>query len=138
MNWLTAGLWVLVFLPLLTQAADDDFELEFFIKQKSTISDFPFQAIGQEELSDAAIEGALKATSTGAIEKSGKPAYAEQNDSSEKRKQSELEPVNTEPTIDDILKYGQEPPSIPQLPQEPFAIPDGRTYGGHSFKAFER
>ena len=42
---------------------DEDADLEdfFSIRQKSTLSDFPLQEIAAEELSNAAIEGALQA-----------------------------------------------------------------------------
>ena len=60
-------------------ADDDDLDLEFeFARhQKSTLENFPMQAIDQKGLSDTAIEGALL-VQTGGTQKSeqnGKPIY---------------------------------------------------------------
>ena len=115
--------------------ADDD--LEFYFKQKSTLDNFPLKEIGQEELSEAVIEGALQASSAGSIGNTGKPAYAEQKDIDEKRSKSELKAEINGPKLDDILKFSQNIPEIPQIPQQPFEIPNGRTYAGHSFNAVE-
>jgi len=107
-------------------ADEDDLEFDFRIKQKSTLADFPMQEIGADELSNAAIAGALQATSADEQEKTGKPAYAQELEDSEKRKQEELEEPNNEQQPDDILKYSQAIPILIEIPQEPFKLPNGR------------
>lgn len=107
-------------------ADEDDLEFDFSIKQKSTLADFPMQEIGADELSSAAIAGALQATSADAQEKTGKPAYAQELEDSEKRQQEELEEPNNEQRPDDILKFSQAVPILIEFPQEPFKLPNGR------------
>jgi len=107
-------------------ADEDDLEFDFRIKQKSTLADFPMQEIGADELSNAAIAGALQATSADEQEKTGKPAYAQELEDSEKRKQEELEEPNNDQQPDDILKYSQAIPILIEIPQEPFKLPNGR------------
>ena len=124
-------------LMLISSVSLAEDELEFYFKQKSTMDSFPLEEIGQEELAEAVIEGALRASSAGAIEKTGKPAYAEQHDIDEKRSKSELSVELTEPQADETQKFHLYIPEQPQIPQQPFEIPNGRTYEGHSFKAFE-
>jgi len=135
---LTSTVSLLILLASVSQADEDDFEFEFFIKQKSTISDFPFQEIGQDELSEAAIDGALKASSAGIAEKKGKPAYAEQQDDTEKQQQSELEPIEIVPNEDDLLRFSQNNSLAPAMQGDPFYNAAGRNYEGHSFNAVER
>ena len=96
-------------------ADEDDLEFDFRIKQKSTLADFPMQEIGADELSNAAIAGALQATSADEQEKTGKPAYAQELEDSEKRKQEELEEPNNEQQPDDILKYSQAIPILIEI-----------------------
>ena len=105
---------------------EDDFEFDFSIRQKSTLADFPMQEIGADELSNAAIAGALQATSADEQEKTGKPAYAQELEDSEKRKQEELVGPDNEQTAEDILKFSQSIPIQIEIPREPFKIPDGR------------
>jgi len=112
--------------PTYVYADEDDLEFDFRIKQKSTLADFPMQEIGADELSNAAIAGALQATSADEQEKTGKPAYAQELEDSEKRKQEELEEPNNEQQPDDILKYSQAIPILIEIPQEPFKLPNGR------------
>lgn len=136
---LSLGFLILISLSAVIHAEEDDFEFDFYIKQKSTIEDFPFQEIGQDQLSDAAIAGALQSTSAGTGEKKGKPAYAEQKDKSEKQQQSELESSEDAPSIDDIRRFSQlNTPTAPIIQADPLYDPAGVTYQGHNFDAVER
>ena len=113
----------------------DDLDFDFSIRQKSTISDFPMQEIGQEELSNAAIAGALQ---TYDAEKSDKPIYEEQDDKNEKRKKIELTKNDEKPDIDDYLKFKHNQTSIPQFQQPTYNTPNGRSYNGHNTATVER
>ncbi len=128
------------FAVIATAGAEEelDWELDFNIERKSTIEDFPMQEIGQEELSDAAIGGALQATSSGLAGASGKPAFEEQNERSNRQKKSELDLEPEAVTADDLLRFSQGVPEPIPYSQGPLVIPNGRTYGQLNNTAFER
>ncbi len=122
----------------LAESGDEyDFELDFGIKQKSTIENFPLQEVGQDTLSDAAIAGALRSTNAGNADQSGKPAYAEQNEVSEKQKKSELDLDREKVRLEDLVQtIPSLPPSV-QFDQQPFSMPNGRMVNNNN-SAFER
>jgi hypothetical protein len=118
---------------------DEDEDLEYFFstRQKSTISDFPLQEIGGEELSNAAIAGALRANnSSGSL--TAKPIYEQEQEENDKQKSSDAL------KDDELLKQGiaipidQFPTTTPQFEQPIYSQPTGRTYGGHMTQTFER
>jgi len=123
--------------------AEDDWDLEFDFSDniKSTIEDFPLQEIGQDELSDAAIAGALQATSSNSSHKStGKPIYVEQQEDDEKDKISltnlkdkeELDIQGLE-GIDQLIQPLQE------FIQPTYSAPTlGDYHGTHTYKTVER
>lgn len=112
---------------------DEDEDLEYFFstRQKSTIDDFPLKEIGGDELSNAAIEGALQANSSSS-DLSAKPIYEQEKEESDKKKSGDALKK------DELLKLGkglpinQFPVSTPQFQQPIYVAPTGRTYGGHS------
>ena len=71
---------------------DIDFELEFASHQKSTIENFPLQAIDQDALSDTAIEGALQVQTqiSSNTDTSGKPIYQKQDEEDQKKQTEEV------------------------------------------------
>lgn len=138
MKQLSPIIWMLTLLSPLVLAGEGDFELDFYFKQKSTINDFPFREIDQGELSDAAISGALQTATARSAGKKGKPAFVEQQDISDKQKQSELQPIDIDPGAGEVLRFGQNRPIGPEIQADPFFDPAGRHYDGFSFKAFER
>jgi len=116
----------------------DDLEFEFSIQQKSTINDFPMQEIGQEELSNTAVAGAL---TTHAALQSKKPAYEEKEEENEKLLNQKADKRNEEDEqseIDDMLKYGQIQISAPHFQEPIYNTPNGRTYGAHNTHTVER
>lgn len=115
---------------------DFDFELEFGIKQKSTLADFPLQEIGADELSNAAIGDALGSSAAQSANTEGKPAYEEQNELDNKRKKEELKISNSNQNVDDFLRNSLAP-QAPQFPQQVFSEDLGRTVQ-HNNTAFER
>jgi len=138
-------IWVLLALASVTFADDefddsefDDLDFEFSIQQKSTINDFPMQEIGQEELSNTAVAGAL---STHAVLQSNKPVYLEKEEDNEKILNKEANKKNEgdkQSEIDDMLKYSQIQISAPQFQQPIYNTPNGRTYGAHNTQTVER
>ena len=82
----------LALICLNVNAEDDlDWELDFSIQQKSTKDDFPLQEISQEELSNAAIAGALKTAPADEKVRDARPAYAQESEENDQRKVEELE-----------------------------------------------
>jgi len=138
-------IWILLILSSFTFAEDgfddaefDDLDFEFSIQQKSTLDDFPMQEIGQEELSNTAVAGAL---TTHAALQSKKPAYEEKEEQNEKLLNKKADKKNEEndlSEIDNMLKYGQIQISAPQFQQPIYSAPNGRTYGAHNTQTVER
>jgi len=140
-------IWVLLILTSVTFAEDefefddskyDDLDFEFSIQQKSTINDFPMQEIGQDELSNAVIGGALSARTA---MQSKKPIYEEKEEDNEKilnKKADKTNEENEQSEIDDMLKYSQIQISAPQYQQPIYNTPNGRTYGAHNTTTVER
>lgn len=122
---------ILILLSPLVLAEDElDWELDFEIKQKSTLSDFPLKEIGQEELSNAAIAGALQKNTSLQQESSGKPAYQQEEEALNKNKVARVEKRELDENIDAesfLQSIPQLPPTIDFQP-ETYKIPDGRTY----------
>jgi len=134
-----AFLTLLVFLPMSLHADDDlDWELDLNIRQRSTISDFPLQEIGQEELSNAAIEGALQTTSAYREGRSGKPAHEQEKEANDKREVSEVSDKEK-----DALERGELPvilvaPPVVDFQQPVYQAPNGREYGHLETTTIER
>ncbi len=116
----------------LAEDLDGDEDLEYFFKsrQKSTIEDFPLQEIASEDLSAAAIAGALRVD--GATGEEGKPAYLQEKEASDKKKSSEGLEQDERLKLDDKQTLNQSQISAPQLQQPIYQEPTGRTYGGHT------
>ena len=114
---------------------DFDFELEFDLRKKSTIQDFPLQEMTADSLSDAAIEGALQATSAGSG--TGKPAYLEQKERSEKKSKEELRFENDPSAVDQSLRFGQSLPQVIPYQAPVFEMDTGRTVQ-HNNTSWER
>jgi len=137
--------WILLILTSFTFAEDefydsefDDLDFEFSIQQKSTIDDFPMQEIGQEELSNTAVAGAL---ATHAVLQSKKPAYEEKKEEGEKLRKQKADKKNEEndqSEIDNMLKYSQIQPSAPQFEAPIYTAPNGRTYSEFNTHTVER
>lgn len=122
--------------------ADEDlnWELDFEIKEKTTLDDFPLQEIGGDELSNAAIEGALQTSSSFGQDKQGKPAYSQEEDADDKRKVEELDsPEQKEQRENALQLFGQfDPNQGVQLPDQVYQIPNGRIYGHLETNTVER
>jgi len=120
-------------------AAEDDIDLDFFLHKKSTIEDFPLQEVDQEELSNAAIAGALQANSTkstsGVL---GKPIYQEQKEKSDKRKSKDADDEEQELNAEEIFDLSNIQPVIPQFQQQIYQQPTGRSYSSHHTTTIER
>jgi len=118
---------------------DWDNEYDFSGYQKSTIADFPLQEVGQDELSNAAIEGGLQATSNQRFNTTGKPIYVQQQEENEKEKTTALKSAKSEIATDDILDINKNLPSLPVFTQPDYIAPTvGRTYGTHTSHTVER
>lgn len=119
-----------------------DPEFDFSRHKKSTIENFPMQAIDQEGLSDAAIEGALKVQTRGSQkpELNGRPIYEKLNEEDQK-KQTEEAFTNSENDIvsaDELLKFSQRIPSQQQIQPIIYQQPTGRTYTDHQTTTIDR
>lgn len=116
---------------------DFDPEFEFARQQKSTIDNFPMKEIDQEEMSEAAIAGALQ-VQTKLNTDTGKPIY-QKMDEDEGRKQSK-EAVSERDQLkkEQVLLFSQELPS--QLDFQPiiYEQPTGRTYTEHHTTTLSR
>lgn len=118
---------------------DLDWELDFSIEQKSTKDDFPLQEISQEELSNAAIPGALKAVEANQQARDVRPAHAQEAEKNDKRKVEELENSENE----ELSKKALTVFAIPDIPpidfqQQTYKVPDGRDYGRLETTTVER
>ena len=112
-----------------------DFELEFASQQKSTIENFPLKEIDQQELSDAAIEGALQVQTN----KSGKPIHQKQDEEEQKKQTEEALSDAEKDLIDEseLLKFSQILPAQPVI-QPIYQQPTGRTYTEHQTTTLSR
>ena len=125
-------------------ADDDDLDLEFDFSrhQKSTLENFPMQAIDQEGLSDAAIEGALlvQTRSDQTSDLNGKPIYEKLKEEDHKKQTEEVlsdaekDLVETE----QLLKFSNILPSQPQFQPIIYQQPTGRTYTEHQTTTLDR
>jgi hypothetical protein len=138
-------IWILLILCTFAYADDefddsdyDDIDFDFSIHQKSTIDDFPMQEVGQEELSNTAVAGAL---STRAALQSKKPIYEEKEEENEKllnkdvTKESEEDDLTE---IDNLRQFSQSQISAPQFEQPTYNTPNGRIYTEHNTHTVER
>ena len=121
---------------------DLDFEFDFSRHQKSTLENFPMQAIDQEALSDAAIEGALLVQTQGnqSSDENGKPVYEKLKEEDQK-KQTEEVLSDTEKDLvesDQLLRFSEILPSQPQFQPIIYQQPTGRTYTDHQTTTLER
>jgi hypothetical protein len=121
---------------------DLDFEFDFSRHQKSTLENFPMQAIDQEALSDAAIEGALLVQTQGnqSNDENGKPVYEKLKEEDQK-KQTEEVLSDTEKDLvesDQLLRFSEILPSQPQFQPIIYQQPTGRTYTDHQTTTLER
>ena len=120
----------LALICLNVNAEDDlDWELDFSIQQKSTKDDFPLQEISQEELSNAAIAGALKTAPADEKVRDARPAYAQESEANDQRKVEELE----EREKDKLEKAAATIFAIPEAPpinfqQQTYQQNTGREY----------
>jgi predicted outer membrane protein len=124
---------VLLTASLNAWAEDENFEfdMDFNIKGKSTIEDFPLQEVDSQELSNAVIEGALQKTSAGSREVNVKSAHAEQLDKEGKEKDSELSaaPDKKEVTLEEWQRVSNAMIPEPAVRMPVFQEPNGRVYG---------
>ena len=138
-------IWILVILSSNAFAEDefddsefDDLDFEFSIQRKSTLNDFPMQEIGQEELSNTAVAGAL---SSHAMLQSKKPIYQEKEEENEKKLTKDADKTNEEneqSEINDMLKHSQIQISAPQFQEPIYNTPNGRTYTEFNTHTVER
>ena len=112
----------------------DDLDFDFSVRQKSTLNDFPMQEIDQEELSNAAIAGALQTGTTN----NELPAYKQIQDENEKLKKNDLDEKNNKENSDDVLKFSQISEPASPFQQPVYSAPNGRTYGAHNTTTVER
>lgn len=117
-----------------------DWELDFEIRQKSTLSNFPLEEIGGEELSNAVVEGALQSARSFDANTQGKPAFDQEQESNDKRKVEELDSPDAKEQRQTALElFGQfDTNPTPEIPQQVFQIPNGRTYGRLETTTVER
>lgn len=107
---------------------DEDLEQFFSTRQKSTINDFPLQEIGGDELSNAAIAGALRANSSSGL--TAKPIFEQEKEENDKKKSGDALKE------DELLKLGKDLPTnqfpvfTPETFQPIYQQPTGRTYTG--------
>jgi hypothetical protein len=124
--------------------ADDDFDLEFDFSrhQKSTLENFPMQAIDQEELSDAAIEGALQVQNSGnqSSGSNGKPVYEKLKEEDQKKQTEEVLSDAEKDLVgsDQLLKFSEIIPNQPQFQPIIYQQPTGRTYTDHQTTTLSR
>ena len=121
---------------------DIDLEFEFARHQKSTLENFPMEAIDQDALSDAAIEGALQVQTRqdNNIGQNGKPIYQKLNEDNQK-KQTEKVLSDKEKDIvsdDNLLKFSEILPTQPQFQPIIYQQPTGRTYTDHQTTTISR
>lgn len=118
-----------------------DFELEFASHQKSTIDNFPLQAIDQDALSDTAIEGALQVQTkvSSNTDESGKPIYQKQEEDEQKKQTKEALSDADKDSLEEseLLKFSQILPTQPII-QPIYQQPTGRTYTEHHTTTLSR
>lgn len=128
---------ILIFYILYSEVCfseEDDFEFDFSIHQKSTLENFPLQAIDQEALSDTAIEGALQVQSQQVQDSEGrKPIHQKVKEESQKQQTEEVLSESKKDLVgaDELLKFSQILPSQPQFAPIIYQQPTGRTYTDH-------
>lgn len=115
---------------------DEDLELFFSTRQKSTINDFPLKEIPGDELSDAAIAGALRPNTSPS--QSVKPAYLQEKDAEDKKKAGDILKDEELLQLNNDLPLNPFPVSGPEFQQPIYQQPNGRTYGGHHTHTIER
>lgn len=124
---------VLLTASLNAWAEDENFEfdMDFNIKGKSTIEDFPLQEVDSDELSKAVIEGALQKTSAGSRNVSVKSAHADQLEQEGKEKDSELTSVSDkeETTVEEWQRVSNALLPEPEVRMPVFQEANGRVYG---------
>jgi len=140
MPWLLITLFSLLINSFALAEDELEWELDFEINEKSTLSDFPFEEIDGDELSEAAIEGALRNTGGYQVDGQGKPAFSQEKEVDDKRKVSELKKDDDNlPDEEDILRFSNfAPAAVPQFPEQVFQIPNGRDYGHLETMTVER
>lgn len=124
------SLLILLSFALFASAEEDlVWELDFELKEKSTLANFPMQEIDGDELASAVVEGALQSTSAGSQSAEGKPAYEQEKEGTNKRKVGE---VNSTDIIDaeDLEQLNQFalPSTPPDISFDVYQQPNGRTY----------
>lgn len=121
---------------------DLDFEFDFSRHQKSTLDNFPMQAIDQEALSDAAIEGALlvQTRENQNSDDNGKPIYEKLKEEDQKLQTEEVLSDSEKDLIepDQLRKFSEILPSQPQFQPIIYQQPTGRTYTDHHTTTIER
>lgn len=121
---------------------DLDFEFDFSRHQKSTLENFPMQAIDQEALSDAAIEGALlvQTREDQNSDGSGKPIYEKLKEEDQKKQTEEVLSDSEKDLVetDQLLKFSEILPSQPQFQPIIYQQPTGRTYTEHHTTTLDR
>lgn len=131
-----------LFSSILSAEEDDDFEFDFTIHQKSTIENFPLQAIDQEALSDTAIEGALQVQNQQTEDSEGnrKPIYQKVKEEDQKEQTKKVLSETKKDVVDpeDLLKFSQILPSQPQFKPIIYQQPTGRTYTDHQTTTISR
>lgn len=136
---------LILLLSIEASFADDedlDIEFDFARHQKSTLENFPMQAIDQDDLSDTAIEGALQVqvNRNQKSDQNGKPIYEKLKEEDQKRQSDEVLSDGEKDIIsaDDLLKFSQILPDQPQFQPIIYQEPTGRTYTNHQTTTIER
>lgn len=115
---------------------DDEYEFEFEVKEKSTLANFPLQAIEGEELSDTAIAGALQATRGSGQGEKDRPAFLVEEENEDKQELSDKEERDRSriAAVEDENPAPLEifiPPTAENLPNTDVWTPSPRDYGHH-------
>lgn len=99
-------------------------------KEKSTIDNFPFEALEQEDLAEAIIEGGLEPTAAGGQENTAAltPVLGEQFDSDVRDQQSDLGRTGVPVTIN--YKEPRVVPGVTYTYTRHFSENSNRTYSG--------
>lgn len=115
---------------------DEDLELFFSTRQKSTLEDFPLQEIASDELSNAAIAGALRANTSSGLR--AKPVYEKEKEETDKKKAGDALKEDEMLKLGDSVPLNQFPLSVPEFQQPIYSQPTGRTYIDHSTSTTSR
>lgn len=104
----------------------ESFDFDFEFKPKSTIDTFPLQGIDTQEMSNAAIKGALQTSIEFSGRELNKPAHQKVDEDSEYRQKSEVH--DKEFNAQRSANYEQDPLSEP-TPEihETYVFDNGRT-----------